>query len=255
MALSRYPTWRRSISAYVQCVAAVHKQVIERPFKKDVMREANTVTGANHLQHTVCHQFVQSRDRGCAHLAQQHRLTQIADAQGGEFNDCALPRRGAGPGGVEAAPGPPNIDEVDFRCWEAVAALRTASATIDGETVWCDRDGLAVFDKLHSRTYDGEVILYAFDLLELNGEDWRPRPLEERKAKLAKLLRKAPAGIHYSEHLEGDGAAIFAHACRLGAEGIVSKHREHSYRSGPSKVWLKIKNPQAPGMLRFREEP
>jgi bifunctional non-homologous end joining protein LigD len=70
--------------------------------------------------------------------------------------------------------------------------------------------GLAVFEKLHSRACDGEVILYAFDLLELHGEDWRPRPLEERKAKLAKLLAKAPAGIHYTEHLEGDGAAIFA---------------------------------------------
>jgi bifunctional non-homologous end joining protein LigD len=80
-------------------------------------------------------------------------------------------------------------------------------------------------------------------------------PLEERKARLAKLLARAPAGIHYTEHLEGDGAAIFAHACRLGAEGIVSKHREHPYRSGPSKAWLKTKNPAAPGMLRFREEP
>jgi hypothetical protein len=61
-------------------------------------------------------------------------------------------------------------------------------------------------------------------------------PLEERKARLAKLLTKAKAGIQYTEHLEGDGAAIFAHACRLGAEGIVSKHCEHPYRSGPSKA-------------------
>jgi hypothetical protein len=43
------------------------------------------------------------------------------------------------------------------------------------------------------------------------------------------LLAKAPAGIQYSEHLEGDGAAIFVHACKLGAEGIVSKHRGHPY--------------------------
>ena len=137
----------------------------------------------------------------------------------------------------------------------AVVALRTASATIDGEAVWCDGDGLAIFDKLHSRAHDDQVILYAFDLLELGGEDWRARPLEERKAKLARLLAKAPAGIQYTEHLEGDGAAIFAHACKLGAEGIVSKHREHPYRSGPSKAWLKIKNPAAPGVLRFRDEP
>jgi hypothetical protein len=52
--------------------------------------------------------------------------------------------------------------------------------------------------------------------LELDGEDWRPRPLEERKARLRQLLGKPQPGIQYSEHLEGDGAAIFAHACKLG---------------------------------------
>jgi ATP-dependent DNA ligase len=62
---------------------------------------------------------------------------------------------------------------------------------IDGEAVYCDGTGLAVFDKLHSRAYDDHVILYAFDLLELDGEDWRPRPLLQRKARLAKLLAKA----------------------------------------------------------------
>ena len=61
---------------------------------------------------------------------------------------------------------------------------------------------------------------------------------------------------HWRRHrprLEGDGAAIFAHACKLGFEGIVSKQREYPYRSGPSKVWLKIKNPKAPGVLRFED--
>ena len=90
------------------------------------------------------------------------------------------------------------------------------------------------------------MILYAFDLLELHGEDWRPRPLAERKARLEKLLAKSPPRIQDSEHLEGDGAVIFAGACGLGCEGIVSKHREHPYRSGPSKAWLKIKNPKRP---------
>jgi len=135
----------------------------------------------------------------------------------------------------------------------AMAALQTASAVIDGEAVCCDDTGVAVSEKLHSRAHDDQVFLYAFDLLELDGEDWRPRPLEERKAMLASLLAKAPAGIQYSEHLDGDGATIFAHACKLGLEGIVSKHREHPYRSGPSKVWLKIKNPKAPGVMRFED--
>jgi hypothetical protein len=135
------------------------------------------------------------------------------------------------------------------RISRALAAIRTASAVIDGEAVCCDDAGVAVFEKLHSRAYDDQVFLYAFDLLELEGVDWRPRPLEERKAKLAKLLAGAPAGIQYSEHLEGDGAAIFAHACKLGCEGVVSKRADSAYRSGPSKVWLKVKNPAAPGRV------
>jgi bifunctional non-homologous end joining protein LigD len=59
-----------------------------------------------------------------------------------------------------------------------------------------------------------------------------------RKAMLGKILAKALAGIQFSEHLAGDGAAIFAHACKLGCEGIVSKRADSAYRSGPSKVWL-----------------
>jgi ATP-dependent DNA ligase len=110
-------------------------------------------------------------------------------------------------------------------------------------------------------------ILYAFDLLELDGEDWRPRPLVERKAALASILefssrkrrdalRAAPpqsSGVRYTEHIEGDGATIFAHACKLSFEGIVSMHRAHPYRSGPTKSWIKVKNPSAPGVLRFEE--
>jgi bifunctional non-homologous end joining protein LigD len=124
---------------------------------------------------------------------------------------------------------------------------------VDGEVVCCDEAGVAVFDKLHSRAHYDEVFLYAFDLLELDGEDWRPRPLEERKAKLEKLLTGRRAGIRFSEHLDGDGGTIFEHACKLGLEGIVSKSRESPYRSGPSKAWLKIKNPSAPGVLRFQD--
>jgi hypothetical protein len=63
----------------------------------------------------------------------------------------------------------------------------------------------------------------------------------------------AASGMSCSEHLEGDGAAMFAPVCKLGFEGIVSKHREHPYRSGPSKAWLKVKNPAAPGVLRFQD--
>jgi hypothetical protein len=56
-------------------------------------------------------------------------------------------------------------------------------------------------------------------------------------------LRRAKTGIHFIDHFEGDGAKLFAHACELGLEGIVSKDRTRSYRSGRSKTWLKIKEP------------
>jgi ATP-dependent DNA ligase len=75
-------------------------------------------------------------------------------------------------------------------------------------------------------------------------------------AYVASQGRHELGGLNGAGHLEGDGAAIFAHACKLGCEGIVSKHREHPCRSGPSKAWLKIKNPAAPGVLRFKyDEP
>jgi bifunctional non-homologous end joining protein LigD len=92
-------------------------------------------------------------------------------------------------------------------------------------------------------------------VLELDGEDFRPRPLHARKTRLEQLLAKAPAGTQYNEHVEGDGQVVFDHACKLGLEGIVSKHREHPYRSGRSKTWLKVKNPAAPGVTRFEREP
>ncbi len=135
------------------------------------------------------------------------------------------------------------------------AAELPADATIDGEAVVCDGAGVADFERLHSREHDRLAILYAFDLLELDGEDLRPKPLEERKNGLRRLLRRVKAGIHFNDHFQGDGAKTFEHACRLGLEGIVSKDRTRPYRSGPSKTWLKIKNPDAPGVHRFEEEP
>jgi ATP-dependent DNA ligase len=49
------------------------------------------------------------------------------------------------------------------------------------------------------------------------------------------------------------GPAIFQAACRMGLEGIVSKRRDRPYRSGRSKDWLKIKNPDAPAAARVIE--
>ena len=90
----------------------------------------------------------------------------------------------------------------------------------------------------------------AFDLIELNGDDLRRDPLEVRKATLRSTLAKAGFGLRFNEHIEGDGPTVFAHACKMGLEGIVSKRKDSMYRSGRSPDWLKSKNPAAPAVKR-----
>ena len=136
---------------------------------------------------------------------------------------------------------------------DAALELKATSFYLDGEGVVCGEDGLAVFDKLHSKANDDAVFLLAFDLVEIDGEDIRQLALVERKIRLRKLLGRRKSGIVYNDHLDGDGAAIFAHACKLGMEGIVSKRRDMAYRSGRAKGWLKIKNPKSPAMLRVED--
>jgi ATP dependent DNA ligase domain len=73
----------------------------------------------------------------------------------------------------------------------------------------------------------------------------RRNPLEVRKATLASIVAKARPGIRFNEHIEGDGPTVFAHACKMGLEGTVSKRKDSPYRSGCSPDWLKMKNPSA----------
>lgn len=141
------------------------------------------------------------------------------------------------------------------RITEAVGKLRIRSAVLDGEAVICGRDGVSDFDKLHARRSDDLVFLYAFDLLELNGEDLRKERLERRKTKLQRLLSRADDGIRFNEHIEDDGTLVFLHACKLGLEGIVSKRVDMPYRSGRSKSWIKVKNPNSAAMLRIQDGP
>jgi bifunctional non-homologous end joining protein LigD len=121
--------------------------------------------------------------------------------------------------------------------------------------VACDGDGLPVFDRLRYRRQDGRVFLYAFDLLELNGRDMRREPLEVRKRALAAALQvKAGAGIRFNDHCDDLPVdVVFRHAC-IGFEGIVSKRVGSPYRSGRSRDWLKMKNPNAPAVKRESEE-
>jgi bifunctional non-homologous end joining protein LigD len=140
------------------------------------------------------------------------------------------------------------------RIVEAVNALKVRSCLIDGEAVACDESGVTVFKRLREKQIGQHVFLYAFDLLELNGRDLRPEPIEVRKATLASLLRGCPPGLRLNEHLTHPGELVFRHACKMGLEGIVSKRRGSRYRSGRTKDWLKFKNPDAPAVKREAEE-
>jgi bifunctional non-homologous end joining protein LigD len=137
---------------------------------------------------------------------------------------------------------------------EAAAALRVRSCLIDGEAVVCDDNGVAVFAKLRQRRNDRHVLLYAFDLLELDGEDLRREPLERRKILLMRLLARARVGLQVNDHLAAAGDMVFRHACQLGLEGIVSKRLGSRYVSGRTRDWLKFKNPAAPAVQREAEE-
>jgi ATP dependent DNA ligase domain len=95
-------------------------------------------------------------------------------------------------------------------------------------------------------------MLYAFDLLELDGEDLRTLPLGDRKKRLASLFARRRVGIVLSAHTTVDGATIFQQACKMGLEGIGSNRLSAPYRAGPSRDWIKVKNPDSPAMVRHR---
>ena len=129
------------------------------------------------------------------------------------------------------------------------------SAVMDAEVVCLVKKGIADFDMLHGRTADHVAVACAFDLLMHDGDDLRRQPLRERKLALSKLLMRSRGGIQYVEHTEGHGEKLFEAVCDLGLEGIVSKRLTSVYRSGPSRAWLKIKNPNAPAATRVIDGP
>ncbi len=131
----------------------------------------------------------------------------------------------------------------------ALAEVPAKVAIIDGEVVVQTAAGVASFAMLVDalKSGGGDMLFYAFDLLYLDGFDLRETPLGARKAALAELLADAGnAGrLRYSDHIAGDGDAVFRHASRLGLEGIISKQAAAPYRSGRVKTWLKVKSSQS----------
>jgi ATP-dependent DNA ligase len=126
---------------------------------------------------------------------------------------------------------------------EAARKNRHRQFVIDGEAVVLGVDGVSDFNALHSRKHDGEVQLYAFDIMALEGEDLRRLPLTMRKTNLAQLLTRRPDGIFVAPFEQGEiGPDLFRAACDMGLEGLVSKRRDRPYQAGRSKHWVKIKN-------------
>src|SRR6476646_4712839 len=137
---------------------------------------------------------------------------------------------------------------------EAALRNRNSSFVIDGEAVLLGVDGVSDFNGLHSRKHDAEVEFCAFDMLVSDGEDLRKLPLSMRKTNLHRLLARRVDGIHLAPFEQGEiGPDLFRHACLMGLEGLVSKHRDSFYRAGRSRHW-KFKNRQHPAFARVQDQ-
>jgi bifunctional non-homologous end joining protein LigD len=127
-----------------------------------------------------------------------------------------------------------------------VAAMsRLPACTIDGEAVMCDDNCDLFSDQLMRRPEEGGTVFYAFDLIELAGDDRRRDPLSRRKSDLSRLLAGGgPAFLlnGYAGGEEFSGTTIFEYACSVGLEGIISKRKDSRYLSGLSPYWLETIN-------------
>ena len=123
------------------------------------------------------------------------------------------------------------------------AVLDVSSALLDGEAVVLDADGRTSFQGLQNalKSEPGSIMYYAFDLLELDGEDLTILPLTERKEKLAALLGGGTDKIRYSDHIVGRGEELFGTFCDAGLEGVISKRADSRYTGSRSNSWLKTK--------------
>lgn len=135
------------------------------------------------------------------------------------------------------------------------------SAILDGEAVVLDERGASDFGALQralggrgGKSSAAGAILYAFDLLYLDGRDLRAMSLDERRYLLAEAVQPH-SSIRVSEELDADGAEFLKLACTMGLEGIIAKRRDAPYRSGRGGDWLKIKCIQSETFLILGYEP
>ncbi|HEY3739203.1 MAG TPA: DNA ligase D [Bryobacteraceae bacterium] len=130
---------------------------------------------------------------------------------------------------------------------DAMGELKAKNAVLDMEAVVLDEKGKSGFQALQAALGEGghreRIVAFAFDLLHLDGKDLTRLKLTERKEKLESLLKKSEPGkaLRFSEHVVGGGQDMFAKACGLGLEGIVSKLGTATYGAGRGRSWLKCK--------------
>ena len=128
---------------------------------------------------------------------------------------------------------------------DAASRLGVHRAFLDGEVAVVLPDGRTSFQALQhafaANPAGGQLVYFLFDLLHLDGEDVSRLALEERKARLQKLLARRPGTLRFADHLVGRGAQILDEACRQRAEGIVSKRRDLPYQPGRGTGWVKAK--------------
>jgi bifunctional non-homologous end joining protein LigD len=121
--------------------------------------------------------------------------------------------------------------------------LNAGSALIDGEAVVTLPDGRTSFQALQAalKSQPGAINYFAFDLLELDGQDLTQLPLTERKAKLAALIGDGHGRIRYSDHIVGNGEKLLSSFCDAGLEGVISKRADARYSGSRSGSWVKTK--------------
>jgi bifunctional non-homologous end joining protein LigD len=132
----------------------------------------------------------------------------------------------------------------------ALADLPVKQALIDGEVVAFDARGVSRFQALVNAigaAGEAELRYCAFDLLFVDGEDLRERPLSERKARLREVIPEGDGRVRYVDHVEN--VAFFAQACAAGLEGVVAKKADSPYRSVRSRDWVKVKCHQSEDLV------
>lgn len=126
---------------------------------------------------------------------------------------------------------------------KALGGLKLDSAVLDMEACVLDGQGRTDFSMLQETLSEGKssrIEGFVFDLLYLNGMDYATAPLLERKSILASLLKKVKAPIHYSEHYES-APDLLPKACKVGAEGLISKRKDSIYHGRRTDDWVKSK--------------